>query len=102
MIIVGQDINVILNFKKTSYIYIEKNELMKKIMVKANTDGEKITLGIYSDDEQVTKVIEDILNKYLEYATIGKGENAKFIAELPRMFIMPKDKVKEQKNGTKD
>lgn len=95
MIILNQEKSLVLNFNNISRVYIEENELIKKFLVKAISEDDSIVLGIYSDIKLAQKNLEGIINKYLEYATIGRENNTRFATELPRIYIMTEDKEKE-------
>lgn len=93
MIIVSQDRKAIINFDNINEIRVTNTN---NIVVFDNTyrssDDCSDILATYKTEERVREILQEIINKYLEYASIRDGlGNKKLISEIPKVYYMPKE-----------
>lgn len=56
------------------------------------TSKNYVIAGRYKTEERAREVLQEIINKYLEYASIQDGlGNKKQICEMPKVYYMPED-----------
>lgn len=95
MIIVSQDKEIIVNFNNVESIDIVADlDGTGKVPYKIyyETDSKREELGTYKTEERAREVLQEIANKYLEYASIQNGVgNISSITILPRAYEMPKE-----------
>lgn len=94
MIIVSQDKLQIFNFKTAKNIWIEDEEVeinqIEQIVYSIYIDGEM--LGAYETEERAKEVLQEIINKYKEYATIqNRIGSISDVKILPKVYEMPKE-----------
>lgn len=94
MIIVSQDKKELINFQNVIDVVItNEDELGYSISAGViKKDDNYRTLGYYKTEERATKVLEELINKYLKYATISNVVgDVKEIYTIPRAYIMPEE-----------
>lgn len=94
MIIVSQDKLQIFNFKTAKNIWIEDEEVeinqIEQIVYSIYIDGEM--LGAYETEGRAKEVLQEIINKYKEYATIqNRVGSISDVKILPKVYEMPKE-----------
>lgn len=98
MIIISQDKETILNFKNVQEIRIEeygthiKGKKIYKIF-NGNFEGYATLLGTYATKERAKEVLEEIINKYTEYATVKnyEGDIRQICCDIPKIYEMPEE-----------
>lgn len=98
MIIVSQDKKEVINFENILSVKLfhddEDNECLYEIYTTVNAPGDNyILLGEYSTEERAKEVLQEIKNKYKEYATISNvtGNDIRGIYNIPKVYEMPKE-----------
>lgn len=93
MIIVSQTKNAIYNFDNIMVIQIKENDNTYDVIVFDVTNDDSI-IGTYKTEKRATEVLEEIINKYMEYKKIEKNGSGYYTIKeciLPKCYIMPKE-----------
>ena len=89
MIIISQDKKSIYNFNNVKSIDRLENEIY---ITDDILSDEGACIGIYDTEERAQKVLNDIANEYLKYATLQNGlGDIRGVQVIPRAFIMPEE-----------
>lgn len=95
MIIVSQDKKTLVNFNNIAHLFIPEEGSFSNGKYKicyGNLAGSRSDLGEYKTEERTKEVLQEIINKYLEYGSIQDGlNNVKNVIVLPRVYEMPKE-----------
>lgn len=102
MIIVSQDKMEIFNFDEIFRLYVDNwsNEEFATepncFCIKAEKSSDNMIcafLGEYKTEERAKEVLQEIVRKYLEYATISNvsGNDIRGIYNIPKVYEMPKE-----------
>ena len=88
MIIVSQYKNEVWNFNNLGIIYVPRETQYEgNWSIKTqDQNGDIYELGNYGTKERAKEVLEEIINKYVEYTEGTSG-----IYELPKVYRMPMD-----------
>lgn len=92
MIIVSQDKTEIINFNNVTRVFMDKIE-DKSFCIGADTNSAESMvwqLGEYTTEERAKEVLQEIIEKYQEYASIQNGlGSVASVAILPKIYKMP-------------
>lgn len=91
MVIVSQMKNEFINFDNSTNIYIVDSET-KGYKISVDFAGGGYTrLGIYETKARATEVLQEIINKYMDYSKIVNvtGTDIRQVCVLPKTYIMP-------------
>lgn len=97
MIIVSQNRKVISNFENLIGIQIEEHianaDGEREYKLKTITENKTCNLGFYETERRAVEVLEELTNKYLEYAAVQSknGRSTINAVMLPKAYIMPKE-----------
>lgn len=93
MIIVSQDKEEIINFDNMTRVYITFDEDDDYVCIRTETvDSLYEDLGYYKTEARAKEVLQEIINKYKEYATIqNKVGSISDVKILPKVYEMPKE-----------
>lgn len=87
MIIVSQDKVANINYNNIEAIYMLKKDDKIEINVRGNYD---YTIGKYETEERAKEVLQEIIDKYKEYATIqNRVGSISDVEILPKVYEMP-------------
>ena len=98
MIIVSPN-GKIINFENLVEIYVTrydmyplKNDIEGYCLKGTVPSGKYIVLGTYETEERAKEVLQEIINKYKEYATIqNRVGSISDVKILPKVYEMPKE-----------
>lgn len=93
MLIVSQDRDLIINSDNIEVLGIgnplEDDDGKFKILANTTSDSQ-YTIAKYDTEERATKVFEEIVNKYLEYASVANAiGDIKQVYTIPKVYLMP-------------
>lgn len=93
MLIVSQERDTIINFDNIEILGIgnplEDDDGKFKILANTTSDSQ-YTMARYDTEERATKVFEEIINKYLEYASVSNAiGDIKQVYTIPKVYLMP-------------
>lgn len=89
MIIVSQDKVASINYNNIETTYLLKKDDKIEINVRGKYD---YTIGKYKTEERAKEVLEEIINKCLEYATVKNAiGDVKQIYTIPNVYMMPEE-----------
>ena len=93
MIIVSQDKGKIINFDNMTRVYINFDKGDDDFCIRTETvDSLYEDLGYYKTEERTKEVLQEIIDKYKEYATIqNKVGSISDVEILPKVYEMPKE-----------
>ena len=93
MIIVSQDKEEIINFDNMTRVYITFDEDDDYVCIRTETvDSLYEDLGYYKTEARAKEVLQEIINKYKEYATIqNRVGSISDVKILPKVYEMPKE-----------
>ena len=94
MIIVSQDKKAIVNFDNVSSIdiYPPFDDTDKFEINAERVNGELIELGIYETEERAKEVLQEIIDKFMEYGQIQNlAGDIKQVCEIPKKYEMPEE-----------
>ena len=93
MIIVSQDKEEIINFDNMTRVYITFDEDDDYVCIRTETvDSLYEDLGYYKTEARAKEVLQEIINKYKEYATIqNRVGSISEVKIFPKVFEMPKE-----------
>lgn len=88
MILVNQNRKKIINFEKIAEVIVSD----KDICVTDNFEVQNgLIIATYESEERAKEVLQEIIDKYKEYATIQNGAGSiSNVKILPKVFEMPK------------
>lgn len=91
MIIVSQDKEEIINFDNMTRVYITFDEDDDYVCIRTETvDSLYEDLGYYKTEARAKEVLQEIINKYKEYATIqNRVGSISDVKILPKVYEMP-------------
>lgn len=88
MILVSQNKEKIINFERIAEVIVSD----KDICVRDNFEVQKgLIIATYESEERAKEVLQEIIDKYKEYATIQNGAGSiSNVKILPKVYEMPK------------
>ena len=91
MIIVSQNKEEIINFDNMTRVYITFDEDDDYVCISTETvDNLYEDLGYYKTEARAKEVLQEIINKYKEYATIqNRVGSISDVKILPKVYEMP-------------
>ena len=91
MLIVNQDKEEIINFDNMTRVYITFDEDDDYVCIRTETvDSLYEDLGYYKTEARAKEVLQEIINKYKEYATIqNRVGSISDVKILPKVYEMP-------------
>lgn len=103
MLIIGQDKRYIINFdgifELSVAVWSSKNDFALEPdcwCIKADklsNSRNSYFLGQYKTEERAKEVLEEIINKYTEYATVknNEGDIRQVCCDIPKIYQMPEE-----------
>lgn len=96
MIIVSQNKDEFVNFENIMCVNVtdcQEDGFLIYAGFIAGRDDNYRELGYYKTEERAKEVLQEIVNKYGEYATISNisGNDIKGIYNIPKVYAMPKE-----------
>ena len=98
MIIVSQNKNNIINFDNVALICVlqdmfSKEKGLENYNINCSTNnGINIGIGTYATKERAKEVLEEIISKYMEYASLTNIQgDIRQICVVPKKYEMPKE-----------
>lgn len=94
MIIVSQKKTGIINFKNIETLYLlRKKDKYGTKSIEINARGNyDYTLGEYATEERAKEVLQEIIDKFMEYGQIQNlAGDIKQVCEIPKKYEMPKE-----------
>lgn len=95
MLIVNQDKNIIINFKRINFIKIESNENEFDIEINY-ADEEWDVIATYDSYERAQEVLQEITQEYKKVARVDEQNNRQpRFYNIPKVYYMPANKEVE-------
>lgn len=94
MIIVNQNKDVIINMNIIACIQTSKENIgnIEVVLFNKIDSHNGLTVGEYKTEERAKEVLKEIINKYLEYATVKNGiGEVKQVHTIPKIYEMPEE-----------
>lgn len=93
MIIVSQDRDRIVNINNITQIYITEDEERTAYFIRVETTCETYEdLGKYYTESRVREVLQEIINKYLDYVEIRNyNGDISQICNIPKVYKIPEE-----------
>ena len=92
MIIVSDDKTYFVNFDNVTQISIGINKEKEYGIIVTTTNDDEFPLAVYETKERAKEILEEIVNKYLEYGQIQNlVGDIKQVCNIPKKYEMPKE-----------
>lgn len=92
MIIINQDRTVILNYENIEAIGVAKSTKDRFKIIAATVTNSEIEIAQYKTEERAKEVLNEIKEKYTEYAKISNvSGDIRQVFILPKVYEMPKE-----------